>query len=264
MLKRRGARAVLSLVVACGITAGLAWWAGANDGLARDGLAGLVTYGITESGSAWCVPLLLVVALALWATDPKRTASVRRRETLVMFVVMLAGLPATAALIESVVKPRVRAPRPSHERLVEVGWITDLDAFYSLDKPARRAHLRTHTQAENFAAHAARLRLHPRVLNHWIHESGSTFPSAHALNAFLAATLLWGGAFAAPTRRRRALAFTFVFWAIAVAVSRVALGVHRPVDVVVGAVAGVLLGLLFLWPWWQATQKQIARVRAAA
>lgn len=64
-----------------------------------------------------------------------------------------------------------------------------------------------------------------------------SFPSGHSTSSFAAATVL---AFAL-TRRRAALT-----WALAttVAFSRIYIGVHYPLDVVVGALVGVLLGVL--------------------
>jgi undecaprenyl-diphosphatase len=64
-----------------------------------------------------------------------------------------------------------------------------------------------------------------------------SFPSGHSASSFAAATVL---AFAL-TRRRAAIT-----WALAVAVasSRIYIGVHYPLDVVVGALVGVLLGVL--------------------
>ena len=64
-----------------------------------------------------------------------------------------------------------------------------------------------------------------------------SFPSGHSASSFAAATVL---AFAL-TRRRAA-----IIWALAttVAFSRIYIGVHYPLDVVVGALVGVLLGVL--------------------
>jgi len=71
--------------------------------------------------------------------------------------------------------------------------------------------------------------------------SGRSFPSSHAVNNFAVATLFvmyyrrWGWAF-----------FT---WASLVALSRVAIGVHYPSDILGGALIGVILalGLVGLW-----------------
>jgi len=69
------------------------------------------------------------------------------------------------------------------------------------------------------------------------HPETYSFPSGHTTTSFAAATVL---AFAL-TRRRAALV-----WALAatVAFSRIYIGVHYPLDVIVGAFTGVLIGIL--------------------
>jgi undecaprenyl-diphosphatase len=65
---------------------------------------------------------------------------------------------------------------------------------------------------------------------------GASFPSNHAANCFAAAAVLsWY------FRRWRALFYTL---AGAIAISRVALGVHYPSDVLAGAILGYFVGWL--------------------
>ena len=69
------------------------------------------------------------------------------------------------------------------------------------------------------------------------HPETYSFPSGHTATSFSAATVL---AFA--VTRRRAV----ITWALAsaIAISRIYLGVHYPLDVAVGALFGVALGLV--------------------
>ncbi len=69
------------------------------------------------------------------------------------------------------------------------------------------------------------------------HPETYSFPSGHTATSFAAATVL---AFA--VTRRRAV-FTWAL-ASAIAVSRIYIGVHYPLDVAVGALFGVALGLV--------------------
>jgi undecaprenyl-diphosphatase len=69
--------------------------------------------------------------------------------------------------------------------------------------------------------------------------SGLSFPSAHAANSFAMATV-------ASWRLSRFAPLLFLF-AIAVAYSRVYVGVHYPLDAIGGAILGVLLGRFSIW-----------------
>lgn len=69
------------------------------------------------------------------------------------------------------------------------------------------------------------------------HHSGTSFPSNHAANVFAAATVLTASA--PPT------APLWFGIAGAVAYSRVYVGVHFPLDVTVGALLGIVLGLFW-------------------
>ena len=159
-----------------------------------------------------------------------------------MALIMALALPALAAVNEHFVKPAFATPRPSHQHMSEAGIIPDLDSFYRLDTDGRREFLMSRSAGNNAAETMASLKIHPAVLGHWIHETGYTFPSGHAFNAFIVAVLFLGGALAKPTRRRWWLAGLIGSWAIAVALSRVLLLVHRPLDVSAGGSVAVGTG----------------------
>ncbi len=74
---------------------------------------------------------------------------------------------------------------------------------------------------------------------------GMSFPSSHAVNNFGVATL-----FGSYYRRGRPWLYA---WASLVALSRPAVGVHYPSDIIAGAVAGTLIGLSVVagWTWLQ-------------
>lgn len=244
-------------IAALTATTMLAWSLDAAGAYAVRGAPALVVYALTESGGSRLVPLILLAALLGWATDPVLPLARRRRQALVALSLLAATLPVAAVVNEFVIKPSIAAPRPSHRRLAAAGIIPAVDDFYRLERRQRselvHAQLADATQADA----VARLDVHPVVLRHWAHEVGSSFPSSHALNAFVAAVLFLGGALAEPTPRRRRIAKMLLVWAVAVALSRVLLLVHRPLDVSVGAAAGAVIGAGLLLPWqrWRRDQK---------
>jgi undecaprenyl-diphosphatase len=77
---------------------------------------------------------------------------------------------------------------------------------------------------------------------------GGSFPSGHTLLSFAVATVI--------ARRHPWLTPWAYGFAMLVGVSRISVGVHWPVDVLAGAVLGVLIGAVVLawWRWRDARQ----------
>ena len=76
---------------------------------------------------------------------------------------------------------------------------------------------------------------------------GRSFPSSHAVNNFAVATV-----FGSYYRRWR---WAFYSWAGLIAISRCAVGVHYPSDILGGACIGTIIGLLLVWLWTLLQQK---------
>jgi len=70
---------------------------------------------------------------------------------------------------------------------------------------------------------------------------GKSFPSSHAVNNFAMATLF--------SFYYRKLTWAFVGWASLVALSRPAVGVHYPSDILGGAMIGTTIAALMIWTW---------------
>jgi phosphatidylglycerophosphatase B len=76
---------------------------------------------------------------------------------------------------------------------------------------------------------------------HWVNESRSSFPSGHASFAFLFA-LFFGQLFL--KRGNKLIAMVLLTWAVAIAYTRLLLGVHWPQDVIAGAIVGLFFAKL--------------------
>ncbi|MFT6336623.1 MAG: undecaprenyl-diphosphatase [Halioglobus sp.] len=73
--------------------------------------------------------------------------------------------------------------------------------------------------------------------------SGYSFTSNHAANHFAVSFFLLGTI----GLRRRKLKWALVGWAVSIAYAQVYVGVHYPIDVLSGAILGILIAKIFLW-----------------
>lgn len=217
--------------------------------VARGGSAVWVFYPLTESGG-YLGSTVIVILTGIWLVTRGEAPLARRlAAALIVIGAVGAALLGVAYLNERIVKRRLDVPRPSHELLRRRGVLAErLASFYQRPRDERRRVLRSNLELRRSAV----ADIDPLVLHHWSVEVGRSFPSGHALNAFLLAGFLaalalyfgvgWG-----------AVAAVFT-WALLVAVSRVALGVHSKWDVTVGALAGLATVLVLVAsgavPWF--------------
>ncbi len=82
--------------------------------------------------------------------------------------------------------------------------------------------------------------------------AGKSFPSSHAVNNFAVATL-----FSTYYRRWH---WWFFGWASLVALSRVAVGVHYPSDILGGAAIGVCVALAVIFLWTETARRFFPRL----
>lgn len=159
-------------------------------------------------------------------------------------VALILIFGALAFINERVTKPILKLQRPSHTYMLhQTGLSTAIDSLYHLDKDARRDFFKSllKTQPLKFKD------IDSAIQEHWIDESGFSFPSGHTFNAFLFAMILSYAIFHNRSYPRLRNLFILPFaWALLVAISRVAVGAHSALDVSAGAALGILIGWLFL------------------
>ncbi|WP_293647098.1 phosphatase PAP2 family protein [Thiolapillus sp.] len=141
-------------------------------------------------------------------------------------------------LDEHLLKPAIAEPRPSIGYLADAanGGVLEqgVQAFYRMpDKASRSAYLEKRLEA------SSGLQMPELLREHWVEETGYSFPSGHAFAA--SALAGWFMFMILCAGRRHWLLPVFWGWVVAVCYSRVLLGVHRPQDVMAGTVEGMAL-----------------------
>jgi len=178
------------------------------------------------------VALLIVRAPLAWRR------SLRDVATHVSVVGLLLGGGALAN--EYLLKPSLAVPRPNIVRLAaeDALGMTAQRFYESMTKEERQQYL-GHVL---IATGDPTVSLTSEVRAHWICEAGYSLPSGHAFSAMLLATYFLAMGTAVARRWRRWFFYLLPPWAVLVGWSRVALRVHRPEDIVLGGLIGLLLG----------------------
>lgn len=201
-------------------------------------------YHVAETGGPAGASGIGLLLLLLLVTRAGISAKRRLIEAGAIFscVAILGG--GGAALNEYVIKPAFEIPRPNLVHLAGANGSGPLgmrvNEFYALgDKATRRRQLRAVLDADRPA-----IRLHHLIREHWIDETGYSFPSGHAFSAMFFATFFFAMGVNWLVMPRLLFFYLLLPWAVCVCYSRIILQMHTAADVSVGGLAGLLLGAL--------------------
>ncbi len=206
-------------------------------------------YWASEIGGPYGLPALALLFVALTISRPGLGRRERALDSLALIGALLLFLAGGAWFNEHVLKPAFAIPRPNLVELGSAGLLgLSPEAFYGLgDKAARSAWLAGHLgDVPGVCA---------EVRDHWVVETGFSFPSGHSFSSFLFATFFLGLAFRMLEGKRRLALLLAAPLALAVCYARPILRVHSPTDVTVGSVQGLLLGLMALWSYDRVTRR---------
>lgn len=206
------------------LISGWSWQPGANTAFLR--AAWWITETVTQPWGI--ITHVLLCGWFLWCLR------FRLKAALMLFVI-LGGAILIGQGVKSWVKEQVQEPRPFVIWLEKVHDV-NADAFYSLSRKDR-----SHLVKEQLAG---KKDVPTFLRKHWQKETGFAFPSGHTMFAaswaLLAVGLLW------PRRRTWTIALLLV-WATGVMGSRLVLGMHWPVDLVVATLISTLLVTVATW-----------------
>lgn len=194
-------------------------------------------YRITLTGGV-CGGMVIIffILIYLFIHFRKNSEKMRSIYFLLGMITFIEILSAGATLY--CFKDIFQYPRPSQLYFVEKGFIENSGKEYFVMPPdEKRKYLR-----EILAENSNKLEnIYPPILNSWINDNGFSFPSGHAQTSFLLGTII---AFVIYKTYSKKYYFLIpLIWAILVAVSRVVIGVHYPIDVSAGAFIGLITGL---------------------
>ncbi|MCW7546597.1 phosphatidylglycerophosphatase B [Photorhabdus sp. APURE] len=195
-----------------------------------------ILYWITNtSGEPWCYLVFLFFILGLLLLF---VTSVRQGGILVAIVL---GLLLTGQGIKVLVKNTTKEPRP-YVVWLEKNYRVPTDEFYQHQRKQRAELLQRYLKADD--------RIPQWQLTHWKRETGYAFPSGHTLFAaslsLLLVDFLW-------PRRRYILSIIVTIWAMCVLISRMALGMHWPQDIITSTLisAGLVMVICYLTEKWR-------------
>lgn len=185
-------------------------------------------YWVTETaGSPWsiitCGFFTILFALALKIKSPI---------PFLKLVVILAIAVIAGQLIKSVVKNYTSEPRPYVLWMAD-NYKVDDNYFYSLTKVEKQNILKDHFQQSDTIPNW--------LYRHWCNETGYSFPSGHTL---FAVTWAFLAVFLLNFKRSYLIISAIIIWGVLVQISRLALGMHHPIDVISSSLIGWFLSLL--------------------
>jgi phosphatidylglycerophosphatase B len=194
---------------------------------------------VAVSGQTLGIVGIAAVLLVVLAARPGPSPRARVIEAVVVIVVSVVVLYGGNLFNDHVVKPAIGVARPNIVQLADAGVLgMDVDRFYSLSEEGRSEYLDSITSATGFGE----LMMRPEVRDHWVKETAFSRPSGHALAAMNFATFYVAVAMWTLSGRWRWPFLLLAPWAACVSLSRPILRVHWPVDILLGGLAGIVLG----------------------
>lgn len=203
-----------------------------------------LAYLLSQSGGKFGAPMIALLMLTLLINHGHYPS--RQKPKVAGIVLLIATICAGggASLNEHGLKAQLKIPRPN------ITWLagdngsgplgmTANDFYQTGDKQARSATLLT------VLTHVpAPVLLSAPIEAHWVEETGYSLPSGHSYAAMFFATFFLLLASTYIRTKSIWLFYALLPWALAVCYSRPILRVHTPADIAIGAIQGLVVGLI--------------------
>ncbi|CUX96644.1 phosphatidylglycerophosphatase B [Candidatus Doolittlea endobia] len=187
-------------------------------------------YWITQTVTSTCGALAsaLLISLFLWCLRYRLKSALR-------LVVILTAILLIGQSIKSFIKEQVQTLRP-YVIWMEKHYAIDVKVFSAMPQKDRSVTMKRKLKEQQM--------IPPWLQKHWGNETYFSFPSGHTIFAaswaLLAVGLLWSRQYIIPT-------VVLMVWANGVMVSRMVLGMHWPLDIVMSIAVSWLVIILGCW-----------------
>ncbi|MEZ9835414.1 phosphatase PAP2 family protein [Vibrio breoganii] len=190
-------------------------------------LGAILTYLTYSAGSqGFLITLAFFVAITALGTANKKQ--------LLLLLIQLGVLLVLSFAAKSAMKEITQSPRPYTEALTQLDLVDSPSRFYTLDFATQNSIIEVASEKVS----------HWRTI-HWQGETDYSFPSGHTVFVALC-VFFFGGLF---VKRKQYLMLGIVFaWGLAVAYSRLWLGMHRPEDLIGSSVVVAVIAALIPAP----------------
>ena len=153
-----------------------------------------------------------------------------------------------AWLNENVIKELLKHPRPNIEYLAGENAKGPLGMTAAAFYEDQYGHTRSRAQRSDIlqqvlAKKPVEVKLSKAVEKHWIKETGYSFPSGHSFAAMFFASFYLALGLSSLSGWKRNVFYLLLPWALAVCCSRLVLRVHTPLDITIGGLEGLVLGI---------------------
>ncbi|OCG24958.1 hypothetical protein A9G22_03250 [Gilliamella sp. App2-1] len=184
---------------------------------------------ITETASfPWAIITSTILFLVFCLLLPKKT-----KKRIILLWLLLVSAILSGQIIKNLIKSQTAESRPYVLWMATEFNISD-QQFYSKSQSERKEIIR---QLFNNSP-----TIPSWLSNHWQNETGYAFPSGHTLLAvtwaFLALTLL-------KCEQHYIIVSFTIIWSILIEISRLLLGMHKPIDLIASVLIAWVISLIF-------------------